>query len=81
MIDRAPDITRRIDGLVRMGIVERARSSEDRRVVLTRITQQGLDLLQRIADESEQMETELERRLTSDEWKQLTSLCERLFSE
>src|SRR4051812_34311289 len=31
MFDRAPDITRRIDALEKEGLVERSRSSEDRR--------------------------------------------------
>jgi DNA-binding MarR family transcriptional regulator len=45
MIDRAPDITRRIDRLVSMGLVVRDRSAEDRRVVITQISPAGLEVL------------------------------------
>ena len=45
MIDRAPDVTRLIDRLERRGLVERARSTEDRRLSITRITRKGLAVL------------------------------------
>src|SRR5688572_12616711 len=45
MITRDPDVTRLIDRLHGRGLVERARSEEDRRVVVTRITAAGLKLL------------------------------------
>ena len=48
MLDRAPDVTRRIDGLVKLGLVERERLEDDRRVVITKITDDGLKLLQRM---------------------------------
>src|SRR3569623_942029 len=57
MVDRSPDITRRIDGLERQGFVERKRSDHDRRLVITRISQKGLDLVdslkERLADYDE----------------------------
>jgi DNA-binding MarR family transcriptional regulator len=45
MITRVPDITRLVDRLEAAGLVTRARISEDRRVVLVRITKKGLDAL------------------------------------
>lgn len=45
MITRDPDLTRLLDRLEARGLVTRARDGEDRRVVTTRITQRGLDLL------------------------------------
>ncbi len=42
MVTRVPDITRLVDRLVRMGLAERERSREDRRVVRISITDQGL---------------------------------------
>src|SRR6185503_1750926 len=44
MITRDPDITRLVDRLASRGLVERARSEEDRRVVVTRITASGLKM-------------------------------------
>lgn len=45
MITQLPDITRLVDRLEAAGLVERARTPEDRRVVLIRITDAGLRLL------------------------------------
>jgi len=45
LITRDPDVTRLTDRLVARGLVERERSEQDRRVVITRITPQGLELL------------------------------------
>ncbi|HEX9109386.1 MAG TPA: MarR family transcriptional regulator [Longimicrobiales bacterium] len=45
MITRDPDITRLLDRLEKRGLVIRARESGDRRVVTTRITQEGRALL------------------------------------
>jgi DNA-binding MarR family transcriptional regulator len=48
MITRAPDITRLVDRLEQADLVERARTSEDRRVVRVLITREGLELLARL---------------------------------
>jgi DNA-binding MarR family transcriptional regulator len=45
MITRDPDITRLLDRLESRKLIERSRSRDDRRVVLTRISEAGLKLL------------------------------------
>jgi DNA-binding MarR family transcriptional regulator len=45
MITRDPDVTRLLDRLESRELVERSRSEEDRRVVVTRITADGLKIL------------------------------------
>jgi len=45
MITRDPDVTRLLDRLEKRGLAERWRCTHDRRVVWTRITQTGLDLI------------------------------------
>lgn len=45
MINHDPDITRLVDRLERRGLVARSREGRDRRVITTRITRAGLDLL------------------------------------
>ena len=48
MITRDPDITRLLDRLEKRGLVSRCRETKDRRMVLTRITDKGLELLARL---------------------------------
>jgi DNA-binding MarR family transcriptional regulator len=48
MITPDPDVTRLLDRLEARGLIVRSRSNEDRRTVITRITREGLDLVDRI---------------------------------
>ncbi len=48
MITRDPDITRLLDRLERRELVSRCRETKDRRMVLTRITPDGLRLLRQL---------------------------------
>jgi len=48
MITRDPDITRLLDRLEKRGLISRTRETKDRRVVMARITPQGLKLLGRL---------------------------------
>jgi DNA-binding MarR family transcriptional regulator len=48
MITRDPDITRLLDRLEKRGLISRSREPQDRRMVLTRITPEGLQLLAKL---------------------------------
>lgn len=48
LIAQVPDVTRLLDRLEETKLIERERDSVDRRLVNTRITSQGLDLLRRL---------------------------------
>lgn len=48
MLSPDPDITRLLDRMETLGLIRRDRSKEDRRVVIARITDRGLDLTNRI---------------------------------
>lgn len=48
MIQRLPDVTRIVDRLEADGFVRRARTTQDRRVVLVQITDKGTDLLKQL---------------------------------
>ena len=80
MIERAPDLTRMIDGLERRGLVERAPSDHDRRHSITRITRRGLDLIQRTAPATAAIHGLLARRLTRGDLAELSRLCEKLYA-
>src|SRR5271163_4041955 len=45
MITRDPDITRLLDRLEKRGLISRCRETKDRRMVMARITKDGLKLL------------------------------------
>ena len=48
MITRDPDVTRLLDRLEKRGLISRCRENEDRRTVMGRITEKGLELLARL---------------------------------
>jgi DNA-binding MarR family transcriptional regulator len=50
MITRDPDITRLLDRLEKRGLISRCRETKDRRMVMARITPDGLKLLARLDD-------------------------------
>lgn len=58
MITRDPDVTRLLDRLEKRGLISRWRETKDRRVVMTKITADGLNLLIRM----DQPVQELHRR-------------------
>jgi DNA-binding MarR family transcriptional regulator len=48
MITRDPDITRLLDRLEKRGLISRCRETKDRRMVMAKITPDGLQLLARL---------------------------------
>jgi DNA-binding MarR family transcriptional regulator len=48
MISRDPDITRLLDRMEKRGLITRERQTEDRRVIKTRITSEGLAFLKKL---------------------------------
>ncbi len=54
MITRDPDITRLLDRLEKRNLVSRCRETKDRRMVMTRITPDGLKLLSRLDEPIEE---------------------------
>jgi DNA-binding MarR family transcriptional regulator len=55
MITRDPDITRLLDRMEKRGLISRCRETKDRRMVMTRITPQGLKLLGRLDEPVEEI--------------------------
>ncbi|MFN3167546.1 MAG: MarR family winged helix-turn-helix transcriptional regulator [Phycisphaeraceae bacterium] len=77
LVTRVPDVTRLIDRLVNAGLVERTRGEEDRRVVLARITTEGLALLRRMDRPVMDLHARCLSRLSRAEIKQLNALLEK----
>src|SRR5262249_7755841 len=55
MITRDPDITRLLDRLEKRRLIARSREAKDRRIVLARITPEGLKLLARLDEPVQEM--------------------------
>jgi DNA-binding MarR family transcriptional regulator len=76
MITRDPDITRLIDRLERAGWASRERDGADRRVVTTRITAAGLDLLAALDEKVAAFDRAQFARLADDRLGELNSLLQ-----
>lgn len=80
MIHVAPDVTRLIDRLEKLDLVERSKSEHDLRLSLSVITQKGLDLLVSIQPEIDALEALLSKGLTTQEAGLLSDLCDKVTS-
>jgi DNA-binding MarR family transcriptional regulator len=78
LISRSPDTTRMLDRLEQRDLVARERRSENRRVVEIAITQQGLDLLDKMAVEVRAMHKRQLGHLSLAEQRELTALLKRI---
>lgn len=81
LVHPSPDVTRLIDRLARRGLVRRLRDRHDRRVSLTRITPKGLALVEQAEAANRAQRTLLASRLSADEWRTMSALCERIYGE
>jgi DNA-binding MarR family transcriptional regulator len=81
MIARDPDVTRLLDRLETRALIQRARSSEDRRVVVTKIAEAGLKLLASIDTELRDLPKKLLGRLGEKRLRVLIGLLERARGE
>ncbi|HZD04748.1 MAG TPA: MarR family transcriptional regulator [Longimicrobiales bacterium] len=76
MITRDPDVTRLLDRLLKRGLVTRARSRKDRRVVVTDITAEGLRILQELDEPVARLHREQLGHLGPDRLRELGRLLE-----
>jgi DNA-binding MarR family transcriptional regulator len=77
LISRDPDMTRLLDRLESRGLIVRAREAEDRRVVKTRITSEGLRLLGELDRPVHEMHRRQLRHLPAKQLRQLSHLLDR----
>ncbi len=76
MITRDPDITRLLDRLKKRALISRFRESEDRRVVMARITPEGLKLLARLDDPIQNAHQKQLGHLGREQLRSLTELLQ-----
>ena len=76
MITRDPDVTRLLDRLEKRALISRWREAKDRRMVLTRITAEGLKLLARLDEPVVQIHRAQLGHLGIDRLRALASMLE-----
>jgi DNA-binding MarR family transcriptional regulator len=77
LISRDPDMTRLLDRMQSRGLIARSREDEDRRVVKTRITPEGLRVLAGLDEPVRELHRRQLRHLPARQLKQLFQLLER----
>ncbi len=80
MVTRDPDITRLLDRLDKMGFIVRERGQRDRRVVTTKITDQGLRILKQLDKPVTELGLLLVRDLSKAQMDLLVSLLDTVRS-
>jgi len=75
MISRDPDMTRLLDRMEKRQLITRQRQSEDRRVIKTRITPAGLEILKKLDGPVDELHKKQFRHLP---WSKLKALAEAI---
>ena len=78
MITRDPDVTRLLDRLNARGLIARERDKRDRRVIVTRITEEGLRLLAALDDPIEELDRRQLGGLGGADLRRLVRMLERV---
>ena len=74
MLTRMPDMTRLLDRMEEAGLVTRTRERDDRRMVLTRISARGRDLLARLDEPMNELHRSQLARLSKAQLRTLIDL-------
>lgn len=74
LITRDPDVTRLLDRMEKRGLISRARDSRDRRMVLARISAEGLKIVNRLDEPIQQMHRKLLGHLGKERLRALREL-------
>jgi DNA-binding MarR family transcriptional regulator len=80
MIEKSPDITRLIDRLLKQGLVRRDKGSDDKRQSITKITDKGIELIQRLDLEVENFEAQLVKKLGTGRCNDLIEINEQILN-
>ena len=79
MISRDPDMTRLLDRMEKRQLITRERQSEDRRVIKTRITPAGLEVLKKLDGPVDELHKKQFRHLPASKLKALAEAIEEAF--
>ena len=74
----AASISRNVDRLVKMGLVQRRRSRTDRRVVRLTLTEEGVAVMPRIMEQLQEVNSILLRGVTQEEMQGFLSMLQKV---
>lgn len=80
MISHDPDMTRLLDRMEKRGLIARARQTDDRRVVKTCITREGLEVLKTLDQPVRDLHRRQFRHVPSSRLEMLTRILEQVHS-
>jgi DNA-binding MarR family transcriptional regulator len=78
MISHDPDMTRLLDRMEKRGLIRRERQKDDRRVVKTHITSQGLEVLKPLDQPMRELHKRQFRHMPATRLKNLVELLEEI---
>jgi len=78
MISHDPDMTRLLDRMEKRGVISRERQTDDRRVIKTRVTSHGLNLLKTLDQPVRELHKRQFRHMSAARLKILARLLEEL---
>ena len=78
MISRDPDMTRLLDRMEKRSLITRERQTEDRRVIKTRITPEGLEILKKLDAPIDELHRKQFRNLSASQLKGLAEALDVL---
>jgi DNA-binding MarR family transcriptional regulator len=81
MISHDPDMTRLLDRMEKRGLITRERQADDRRVVRTRITAAGLDILKKLDAPVQELHRRQFRNLAAARLKSLATALEEVIPQ
>lgn len=79
MISRDPDMTRLLDRMEKRSLITRERQTEDRRVIKTRITPAGLEILKQLDGPVDELHKKQFRHISAPKLKALAEAIEEAF--
>ena len=81
MISHDPDMTRLLDRMEKRGLITRERQLDDRRVVKTRITSEGLDILRKLDAPVQDLHKRQFRNISGEHLKGLAAALEEILQK
>jgi len=81
MISHDPDMTRLLDRMEKRGLITRVRQLDDRRVIKTRITVQGLDILKKLDAPVEELHRKQFRNIAVARLKSIAATLEEVIPQ